>query len=243
MIRTYRRLLQNRSVQALMLSVVLLVTSQGFGQGLYNYIQLYIWGLTSAQISLLALAPFISATLAFVLTPRLALGREKRTLAIGLGIVAVVGQPTPLLLRLAGLFPGPDSPLMLPLLTFHSAFESLVWVMFAIVASSMMADLVEETEVETGRRTEGSLFALRILADKAVAGFGVLLSGLVLEFVRFPTGAPAGSVPAATLNHLALTYAPLTIVLGLGSAAALLGYRVTRQGHERNLQVIPPTAG
>ena len=243
MFRTYRRLLQNRSVQALMLSVVFLVTSQGFGQGLYNYIQVYIWGLTSSQISLLALAPFISATLAFVFTPRLARGREKRTLAIGLGLIAVVGQPTPLMLRLAGLFPGPDSPWMLPLLTFHSAFESLVWVMFAILASSMMADLVEETQGETGRPTEGSLFALRILADKAVSGFGVLLSGLVLEFVGFPVGAPAGTVQAATISHLALTYAPLTVALGVSSALCLLGYRVTRQGHVRNLTAISPRGG
>jgi glycoside/pentoside/hexuronide:cation symporter, GPH family len=110
-------LLSNRSVVALLASVILLSASQGFGNALLIYIQVFFWGLSSAQISVLALAPFVSATLALFLAPRLAAGREKRAIAIWLVVIAVVGQPLPTVLRLVGLFPANSSWLM-PILTF-----------------------------------------------------------------------------------------------------------------------------
>jgi len=231
-------LFRNRSVVALLISVILLSSSQGFGTALYNYIQLFFWHLTSAQISILSLAPFISATAAFFAAPRIAAGREKRDVAIAIVVVAVIGQPLPMALRLAGLFPVPGSPWLMPILTFHSAFETFVWVLFSILGTSMVADLVEENQRVTLRRTEGTLFALRTFTQKAVSGIGVFLSGVVLAWVGFPASAVPGHVPQAVLDRLGAVYVLALIVLGLASAAVLRGYTVTRARHAANLAAV-----
>ncbi|MEJ1970468.1 MAG: MFS transporter [Rhizomicrobium sp.] len=233
-----RALFANRSVTALLISVLLLSTSQGFGNALYNYIQLFFWGLTSSQIGVLSLAPFVSAALALAAAPWAGRGREKRDVAIALVVVAVIGQPLPMLLRLAGLFPAPGSAWLLPLLTAHSAFETFVWVMFSIVSTSMVADLVEDNQRHTQRRTEGTLFALRIFAQKAVSGLGIFVSGLALAWIGFPAEAQPGHVAAPVLHGLALTYAPVLIVLGIASAAAMRGYKVTRARHAANVSAV-----
>ncbi len=233
-----RAVLSDRSVAALMLSVVLLSAGQGFGNALYNYIQVFFWGLNTNQITLLALAPVVSATLALILAPRLAKGREKRDLAVILAVVAVIGQPLPVVLRLLGLFPAGGAPLLVPILVVHSAFETTVWVLFSIISSSMVADLVEDQQRRTGERSEGALFSLRIFAQKTVSGLGVLLTGLVLGFVGFKTGTRPGQTPADVLAHLGLAYAVIQLALGLASAAALRGYGVTRARHTSNLAAL-----
>lgn len=237
-LRDLAGLFANRSVVALLVAIVLLASSQGFGNSLYNYIQVFFWGLTSSQISILALAPFASTTLAFFAAPRLAAGREKRSVAIAIVTIAVIGQPLPLLLRLVGLFPANGSVWLMPILTFHSAFETAVWVMLSIVSASMVADLVEENQRLTLRRTEGTLFALLIFARKAISGFGILLSGVVLDLVRFPAAAAQGHVPAPVLSHLTLTYAPILIVFGTAGAYAMSFYRVTRARHALNVTAV-----
>jgi glycoside/pentoside/hexuronide:cation symporter, GPH family len=110
--------------------------------------------------------------------------------------------------------------------------------MFSIISSSMVADLVEENQKHTQKRSEGTLFALRIFTGKAVSGLGIFLSGLVLALVGFPTSGAQNHVPQTVLNHLAMAYAPIFILLGVASAGAMLGYRITRAGHARNVAVV-----
>jgi Na+/melibiose symporter-like transporter len=232
----------NPSLVALLVSAILLAAMQGFSNGLYNYVAVFIWGLTSSQIGLLSAAPFVSVALVLALTPWIAARREKRNLAVAVAIVAVVGQPLPVILRLAGLMPANGAPTLMPILLVHSALETAVWVFAAILTASMVADLVEDHQRRTGERAEGLLFALITFTGKVVSGLGVLLTGLVLDLIGFPTGAGPGHVPAATITRLGLTYAPVFIVLGIGSALALLGYRITRSGHARTLQAIGEAA-
>jgi glycoside/pentoside/hexuronide:cation symporter, GPH family len=234
----FAAILSNRSVQAILVSSILLASAQGFGNALYNYIQVFFWGLAGPQIAILSLAPFVSATAAFFLAPWLASGRDKRSIAIAICIIAVVGQPLPLLLRLIGLFPAPGSPWLMPLLTLHSAFETAVWVMFSILSTSMIADLVEDVQRRTPQRAEGALFALRIFAQKAVSGVGVLLSGIMLEAVGLNTAAKPGHVAPEVLSRFVLVYAPVFIALGVAAAFSLRAYRITRERHAANLTAL-----
>jgi GPH family glycoside/pentoside/hexuronide:cation symporter len=177
--------LRNRSVVALIVSVILLSAVTGFSNSLYNYIQVFIWGLNAGQIGVLATAPFVAVFAALGATPWITRGRDKKQVAIAVALVAVVVQPLPVGLRLAGLFPANGSPPLMPILTLHSVFETGVWILFSIASSSMVADLVEAEQRRSGRQAAGAIFALRIFAQKTVSGLGVLLSGLALGAVGF----------------------------------------------------------
>jgi Na+/melibiose symporter-like transporter len=234
--------LGNPSVVALLVSVILLSAVTGFSNSLYNYIQVFIWGLSSAQIGILATAPFVAVFVVLAATPWITRGRDKKRVAIAVALVAIVGQPLPVLLRLAGVFPANGSPPLMPILTLHSAFETGVWMLFSIVSSSMVADLVDAEQRRSGQPAAGAIFALRIFAQKTVSGLGVLLSGLALGAIGFPAGGAAGAVSAQIVRRLGEEYALVYIVLGVAAAAALVGYRVTRAGHAENLAAIEAAA-
>jgi glycoside/pentoside/hexuronide:cation symporter, GPH family len=64
-----------------------------------------------------------------------------------------------------------------------------------IVVTSMVADIVEETELRTGRRSEGLLLAADTFLKKLSAGMAIVVPGLLLTLVAFPPhGDPAMDV-------------------------------------------------
>ncbi|WP_204350086.1 MFS transporter, partial [Serratia marcescens] len=62
-------------------------------------------------------------------------------------------------LRLVGLFPAPGTTWLLPSLFAIYALNVACSISATILGASMMADVVEHSEIETGRRNEGVFFA------------------------------------------------------------------------------------
>ena len=58
----------------------------------------------------------------------------------------------------------------------------------------MFADIADEHELETGERREGVIYAARSFVIKATGAVGVILGGMLLDFIAFPRGAAAGTV-------------------------------------------------
>ena len=89
-----------------------------------------------------------------------------------------------------------------------------------IVQSSMLADIVEDSQMRTGRREEGLFFAARTFAAKATSGVGTLFAGVALDIIDFPRGAQPGDVPADIIFDLGLVAGPglmIFYLLALGS--------------------------
>ena len=102
----------------------------------------------------------------------------------------------------------------------------------------MLMDLVEDIQLQTGRREEGILFSARSFADKAVSGFGLTFAGVILTLISFPDPQTRkmldNVIPNEILANLALWYIPICII-AFGSALALVsGYTLTRNEHEEN---------
>jgi Na+/melibiose symporter-like transporter len=100
----------------------------------------------------------------------------------------------------------------------------------------MIADVVEDSELKTGRRSEGIFFAANSFAQKAVNGLGVVVAGQILAFIQFPTGAKPGEVPESTLIELALIFTPVLWFFYFASIAVLSMYQINREAHTENLR-------
>jgi Na+/melibiose symporter-like transporter len=100
----------------------------------------------------------------------------------------------------------------------------------------MGADVVEDSELSTGRRSEGVFFAASSFVQKSVSGVGIFASTLLLGAIGFPRGAKPGEVDPAVVRALGIVYVPLLAGLFLASIACLSGYRITRDSHEANLR-------
>lgn len=231
-----RETLSNRSFLALFCAGIFAAMAGGLVGALGIYINTFFWELTATQISLITLGYFLSAILAVAIAPRVARRLGKKQAAIATSLAAILIGPTPVGLRLLGAFPPNGSPRLLPLLFAFGMVTVAVIIMSGILTASMVADIVEDSEVVTGRRSEGVFVAANSFVQKAVSGIGIFGSSLLLGVIGFPRGAQPGQVAPEVIHRLGLVYAPTIVVLNLIALAFLSTYGISRASHEANLR-------
>lgn len=202
------------------------------------YLQTYFWELTATQISVVGLGTFAAYVLALQATSWAAKRWGKKGAAIFGGIGWIVLGPLPIWLRLWGLFPTNDSPWLLPTYMAFSIAHTAIGVVSAMVIGSMMADVAEDVELKTGRRSEGLLFSANAFIAKATSGVGLFVSGALLVFVNFPAHAQPHHVAQSVLNRLALTYSIGLLVLYSAAMLLLASYSITRASHAAALHTL-----
>ena len=227
--------LADRSFVALFLAAGLGAIATGLSASLTFYFTTFFWGFSSGQVAVLTVAIFGSAALGAVLAPIASRRLGKKRGAMIIGLIAFLGAPLPILLRLMGILPGNEDPSIFWLVLVTNTLDTGLIIAFQILTSAMIADLVEKAELRTGRRSEGVFFAAIFGIRKAVPALGILASSFILTAIAFPKRAEAGEVPADTLWWLGTIYAPVILALWLSMMAVLSTYKLGREDHERNL--------
>lgn len=228
--------LTDESFRALFIAGIFWAMAAGVSAALGIYFNTYFWELSSDQISLLVLANFPAAAVALIAAPALSRRLGKKRAALRLGAIALVLAPLGVFARLLGWMPENGSPALLPLLIAGSMVEVSLVITTSILVSAMVADVVEQNELQTGRRSEGVLFAARSFVQKAVSGVGIFVSTLMLGLIGFPRGAEPGAVDPAVVRNLGLVYVPILLVLNGAGLAMISRYRISRERHEENLR-------
>ena len=132
--------------------------------------------------------------------------------------------------------PANDSPFVFWFVLVATLVDVGLIICFQILTSSMMADLVEHSELKTGRRSEGVFSAAISFIRKSVQGFGILAASLVITLADFPAGASVGEVPGEAVRRLGVFYVPTVLVLWGVMIVTLSRYRLERSDHEENLR-------
>jgi len=228
--------LANPSLIALLLSGVLGGAASGMQTGLDYYFYTHLWGLQPGQLAVLLPLALLGSVIAVFAAPPLSRRFGKKGVMIGLFTAGTVINLTPMTLKLLGLMPPNGSPAIFPILATVAITVATLAIMGFIIVGSMVADVVEDTAVKTGVRSEGLLFATNGLVPKFTAGIGAFFAGLLITLVDFPAKAVQGSVPPEVMRHLALLYLPTYGALVAASIAVLLLYRIDRNTHESNLE-------
>ncbi len=228
----------NRSLLMLLGSGLASALAIGVGSALNIYLFTFFWGLSTTQIAITATGLFAGAVVAFFLTAPVARRFDKKACAIAMGLLYLLATMAPLILRAAGIFPENGSPMLVPMLMIAYLISTGAMVSSMILTGSMLADVVEDNEVRTGRRTEGVVFAANLFIQKCVSGIGVFAAGLLLTVTAFPEHAQPGDVDPGIVNGLGLAFGITQAVCYGLSVAFLLGYRITRCGHEANLATL-----
>lgn len=218
--RAFAQTVRNKGFIILMIAGVFAYTAQGMSFALSNYMYQFVWGFKGADYQWLTLALFIGATLAFIIAPRATRSGDKHRIGAAFAIANAVLITSPYALRLLGLFPSMDSPIALPLLLTIFTLNTACGVSSFIIGAAMLSDVVEESEMRTGRRSEGVFFAGSFFVQKLVGGLGTLMAGTILAIAAFPAAAVPGSVSSETINRLILVFAGAMILFyGLGAFA------------------------
>ena len=228
--------LANRSFVALFIGAMFGAIAAGMAAALAFYLSTFFWGFTPRQIGLQTIAIFLSAVIGAALAPGVTRVLGKKHGAMTVGLIAFVGAPLPIVLRLADLLPEGPTPFVFWFVLVTGTIDVGLIICFQILAASMMSDLVEQAELKTGRRSEGIFFAASTFINKMVAGLGVMAATLVLTLAQFPAGADPSQVPPDAVWRLGAYYVPSILVLWLSMMAAISTYQLDRAGHEENLR-------
>src|SRR5215472_8773974 len=227
--------LTNRSFLALAISGVVGAVSTGLRQGLDFYMSAYFWELTPAQMSYLAIAVLFAAFAGVVVAPAISRWFGKKPAMIGVFFASLFASVTPIALRLLGLMPSNGTRALFVIVLGFTFIAATLGLSGFIIATSMMADVVEDAAVATGQRSEGLLFAANGLIAKCVTGVGTFLSGLVLAWISFPQQATPGQVDPAILHQLGMVFVPVVTIFSAVAIAVLLFYDIDHAAHQRNL--------
>jgi Na+/melibiose symporter-like transporter len=235
--------LNNRAFLILMLSIMILSLATGLVFALNYYISSFFWLLSTKQIGLLTLAGFVTVFFAFLIGPLASHRFGKVKGAILLFCTGYVISCTPLVLGLMGVFLHPGMPNLMWILLAFGAVSGAMTIGASIPVTAMIADVVEDSEIKTGRRNEGLFFAGNSFLAKAVTGLGLLGSGMLLWAAGFPTAAIPGKVDPAVVHHFAFVYlVTITVTYGIG-IVVLSYFPITRETHRENLRALSsPTA-
>ncbi len=179
---------------------------------------------------------FVAAFVGFFLAPKVTKKIGKKRGAILIGLLAYLGSPLPVVLRLLDLLPPNGDPsLFLFVLATHVIDFSLI-ICFQILVASMVADLVEQSELKTGRRSEGVFFSAITFVRKSVQGLGILAASGILTLAQFPTGGGTTSVSSQQVFDLGFYFVPSVLALWMLMTLSITGYRISKKTHEEALK-------
>jgi Na+/melibiose symporter-like transporter len=230
--------LADRSFAALFVSAIFGAIAGGLSTALTFYFGTFFWGFSSGQIGVLTLGVFLSAILGAVLAGPATRSIGKKQGAIIIGLIAFLGAPLPILLKLLGLLDGWSAQEIFWFVFVTQVIDVGLIITFQILTTSMAADLVEQAELRTSRRSEGVLTGVSTFVRKLVSGLGVLGAGLLLSLAQFPAGAKPGEIPPDAIWTLGALYVPTILTLWMAMVAAIAWYRVDRDGHAETLRKI-----
>lgn len=228
--------LGNRSFAAVFGATMLGAVAGGLSASLSFYFSAYFWGFSPEQIGLITASVFMSAVIGAVIAPMATKRIGKKRGAIVIGLLAGTILPLPIVLRLFGWLPENGDPSLFWLVLIITMIDVGLIISFQILGSAMLADLVEQAELKTGRRSEGLFFAAATFIRKSVQGLGVMAASFVLTLAQFPKGASPDQVPASSLWQLGAWYVPAIFALWLLMIAVISTYKLSRADHEENLR-------
>ncbi|OAN99346.1 sugar transporter [Sphingomonadales bacterium EhC05] len=221
---------------ALFSASLIAFTASGLAAGLTFYFSTFFWGFTAQQIGMVTLGVFFSAFIGGALAPIVTRKLGKKRGALIVGLIAFIGAPLPIFLRLLDVLPENGTPEIFWLVLITNTLDVGLIICYQILAASMMADLVEQGEAKTGNRSEGLFFAAATFMRKFGEGFGIVIAGFILSAVGVAAGAQQGELSDETLWNLGAVYVPVILGLFLTVIGIISFYKIDRTKHEETLR-------
>lgn len=228
--------LANGPFLILIAAATLFYVSTGVVFALNFYINTFFWRFDNSQIAGLTLATFVAVMLAFAIAPPVSRAFGKKHGSIALFALGLAISITPLSLGLLGVLPAEPSMRNLALLFATATFGGALTIGSSVMLVSMIADVVEDSEIRTGRRSEGLFFAGGSFVQKAASGLGLLVSGLVIGATHFPTTVAPGKIDHAVLWHFAVGYLVTVVALYALGFVVIAFFPIDRARHQANLK-------
>jgi Na+/melibiose symporter-like transporter len=234
--------LGNRNFFSLALSGFIFGIAVGITGGLQTYFLTYYWELPSSALLGLGVLAIPGGLIGVILAPYVSKALGKKRACLITFFMSIFTVTIPIGARLAGVMPPNHSPWVFIILAIDSFATGLLSITGFVIVTGMLADVVEEAQAKSGKRSEGVLFAADSLLRKVTSSFASVVPGQIIAYVGLTRDAKPGHVDPAILTQMATIYLPVVTVLYLCSTSSIFLYRIDRQRHEDNLDRIAEAA-
>ncbi|MEM8767166.1 MAG: MFS transporter [Pseudomonadota bacterium] len=231
-----REALQNRSFAWLFSGVLIVFMMVGVDSALNLHMNTYFWELSATGNTLFFAAYPIGIMLGTLVARRLnQIFDKKPSVVFGTSWWALC-QIVPVVLRLLDLFPENGTSELLWTLVAVKFVQGVGVVQALVTFGSMVADIVDEHELKTGKRQEGIFFASVSFSGKFTTGIGNVVGGIALDLISWPRGVAiqtAADVPPETIVWLGLVYGPIVSGFAVVSVWCYTKHRLNRERHRQ----------
>ena len=204
MLLRIKQAMANHNFRVLFIATLIFGAVFGTGQVFDTYMNTFFWDFGPEDLRWFALS-FFGMAMSFVTIGPLQKRFEKRDI-MRISLVAItVLHMLKVALRFSDILPANGDPLLLPILVLHTCILAYCYFVMIMMFASMMADIVDEQELNSSLRQEGIFSGGISFSGKATTGLGLVAGGFLLEFgLNFPTGATPGQVPQEILVRMAI---------------------------------------
>ena len=206
--------------------------SWGLANTLTLFVNTYFWEFEATQIKYFLPIYLMGTLLALYLTPKLVNLFDKRTIVmISISVVGIIA-PAAFIFYNLGLTPENGS---YELVMFISSFL-IILITFNIIGNmvrdSMVGDIADEVELDSGKRQEGILFATVGFMQKLNTGLGSFFAGQVLNFINFDRS----NHTAEQAYTLAFVQGPITTLLMIVPLIIFGFYSLSAKRHKEIIE-------
>lgn len=207
-----------------------------------NYLYLYVWQFSESNFAWLPWFLFGGVIATFLIVGHLHRRFGKRETAIAAAIISLIFWIVPFALRGSGYWPELGTQQSALLLFVFLLISNINAVIVSISGQSMMADVVEASYQQTGRRTEGVFAAGWVFVQKCGTAFGIGITGFLINWSGLPRKAIPGQVDPLVIDRLTFAYCAIVIVAAILATWIFAKFPISRADHEARLRELATTA-
>tara|TARA_R110000868_G_scaffold92606_1_gene256965 strand:- start:2293 stop:3750 length:1458 start_codon:yes stop_codon:yes gene_type:complete len=216
---------------ALVFAVVLLLAAIGGTTTNVNiYMTTFFWGLTSEDLRWFAVSA-LGAVVAFPLVALVQRRWDKKDILIACALVSLFDGIVLVGLRFLDVLPENGDPLLLKILVGGGVFAVGLAVIQGVIGASIVADVLDYHEVKTGLRQEAMFNAALSFSGKAASGIGIVMGGLLINFIAMPPKTLPADVPADVIMRLGVMVGLVLPLLYLLPIYLMRHYKISRVMH------------
>lgn len=220
--------LKNRNFRRVFIALVGVGAVTGVSTMLGTYTSVYFWQFSPDETGLLTFAAVLPTLFAFAVMKPLSARFEKKPLYLATLSLFILSALWFTSGRLLGFLPENGTRALIVLAIVNQFAVVTALVLNGTVWASMIADIADEHEVETGERKDGVFFAAQAFGLKIPTGLGQMAGGFLIGWIGIEKGMQPGAVPEEVLFRLGLTAGPLVALSLIAPLVVMAGFDLSR---------------
>jgi len=203
----------------------------GASSSLSLYMGVYLWQLSQGAKTIVTLAPFLMLIPAVILASILAAKMDKKPATLFFAAIYILCSVIPFAAYLMGLLPTIGDERLLWILAIFNGIGFIGLTGVLVISNSMLADVADVMELQTGKRQEGLLYAAFSFAQKLTFAVGIAVASLTLMVLEFPKQLEPSQVTQDTIDGLAIASIIAGLIFGLAGLFCFTRYQLNRAAH------------